>query len=405
MSPIRRHRAEIPPIHAQRLVINYSTSSSLYFEEIIKDLLSNDAGMDCVVSYFEMLDNDINKEDIRNELQDTQLVVLCVTVEILQRIATGIWPEEYLIARELRLPILPILQDDELFDIYKERFGSIHCISTSDKEYRNKLKFQLEVILPSEEFISEVRTVFTSTLFVSYRKKEVDKARRFMKVFHDFEGFEAISIWYDNYLTAGRDFEADIKTAIQNAVALTIMITPLMLKEDNYITRTEYPFAKEIGKCVIPVEIDTISFNLFTEKFPGLENPVSLENTNVLRSKFVEKIGEPSLLSRMDDKQAYLLGMAYLKNIGVERDFDRAVKLLELSSSGYSNHSLSASKQLVDIYNNGAEVELIILERYSGQKESQASVKKCLKLTVLTQPHPIITSLLFMTVLVTILKL
>ena len=246
MNIVRKARGTELPKQAQRVFLCYNEHNSEDRDAIISDLLSMDAGMDCVVSYLENTAVAIDKELLKNELSRTQLLVIWVTLEMLQSMTLDKFPEEYRIAQELKIPILPILSDNGLFSLYKKKFGSIHCIDTLDIEYRVKLKTQMEMFLASEKIIKEIREkAFTAVVFVSYRKHELSEARRFMKAFHDLEGFESISIWYDNFLTAGRDFDKDIEESITNSNALILVVTPNLVTEGNYIQRVEYPFAKK----------------------------------------------------------------------------------------------------------------------------------------------------------------
>jgi tetratricopeptide (TPR) repeat protein len=339
------------PAQAQRVFLVCTGCKIEDRDAIISDLLSFDAGIDCVVSYVENNKCNIDKDVLRAELNDTHMLVILITVEMLQSLVAGEWPSsEYRIAQKEHIPILPILRDEGLFSLYKDKIGPIHCIDMADSEYRVKLKAQLE----SDDIHRRIQEkAFTSAVFVSYRKHELREARRFMKAFHDLEGFESISVLYDNFLRAGKDFNNGIKESITISSALVLVVTPDLATKGNYVQTIEYPFAKSIEKPVISVESIPTSQILFSELFPEAEHPVSLDNAIVLQEVFRNKLGEDAFPVQLDSERIYLLGMAYLKGVGVERDFDRALRLLEVATEICTTISIDAAIQLASIYKNG----------------------------------------------------
>jgi len=364
MNIIRKARGTELPKQVQRVFLSYNGCNAMDRDAVISDLLSMDAGMDCVVSYIENPDDGTDEEQLRNELYETQLLVIWVTPEMLQSTVPDKLPTEYRIVRELEIPVLPIMKDkglndndfnrSTLFPLYKEKFGSIHCISKFDSEYRDKLKTQLEILLASEEIIKEINEkAFTSGIFVSYRKNNVLEARRFMKVFHDLERFESISVWYDNFLTAGTDFDKDIEESINNSKALVLVVTPDLTTKGNYVQRKEYPFAQRKGKPVVPVEVVPTSQDDFSNLFPGTRLPIPLDDSIALHEIFRNTLGASAFDNQLDSERAYLLGMAYLKGINVERDFDRAIRLLSVATEDYTTASIDSANQLASIYANG----------------------------------------------------
>ena len=342
------------PKQAQKVFLCYNGHDVADRDAIIYDLLSMDAGTDCVVSYLENFDAAIDEEQLRNELSTTQLLVIFATLDMLQSITPGELPVEYRIAKELHTPIFPILNDDGLFNLYNEKLEATHCIAKLDTEYRVKLKAQMEALLVSEEIIAQVKEkAFTATVFVSYRREELSEVRRFMKAFHNMEGFESISVWYDYFLKAGRYFGSDIKESIINSDALVLIVTPDLATEGNYVQRLEYPFAQEIAKPVVPVEAVPTSHEQFYNLYPGAGCPIPLDDTTMLQAAFRKTLDASAFANQLDSERAYLLGMAYLKGINIEMDFDRAVRLFEAATKEYTTASINAANQLASIYENG----------------------------------------------------
>lgn len=287
MNIIRKARGTEIPHRVQGLFFCCDTRNAGDKDKLIADLLSMDAGMDCVVSYLET--QDIDRELLQNELRENQAFVLWITVELLQSMTADNFPAEYLMAKELRVPVMPIADNGELFPRFTELAGAVHGIAMSDGEYRTKLKAQMESFLASEEIIKEIQEkAFTAEVFLSYRKMDIHEARRFMKVFHDLEGFEAVSIWYDNFLTAGRNFDYEIKESITKSDAFILLVTPNLATEGNYVQTTEYPFAQQKDKLIIPVEAVTTDQSGLTALFPGIECTANMNDNTVLHNIFRE---------------------------------------------------------------------------------------------------------------------
>ena len=357
LSPSKR--AEKQSLQTQRVFLYCAPANVADRDKLIEDLLSNDAGIDCMVQYVDSPDAPRDETKLENEMTGTKALVLWVTPDLLSAIREKKIPVEYTLAQKLKLPVLPIATFPELLPEFSRLVAPVHAIARSDNEYRAKLREQLERLLVTDEQRKAIREkAFTAEIFVSYRKVDIEEAQRFMTEFHDILEFETVSIWYDSFLTAGRDFNEEIKEAITTSDAFALVVTPNLLLPNkkgkpNYVQTTEYPFAKEAGKPIIPVEtLDTDSAT-FTELFPGTDELVPLKDTTALRDAFRAKLGDAVTPKPLDSERAYYLGMAYLRGYGVERDFDRAVKLLEKTSEEFSISALRATEQLTKIYQNG----------------------------------------------------
>ena len=382
MELITRSRGTQIPLHAQRVFFCCDEKNNTQErEQIISDLLSMDAGMDCAVTYIKDSGEHIDTDELRNTMQEMQLLVLWVTVEMLQSINIENSPIALELAKELHLPILPILDSNGLYDIFNEKVGQLHCIiRLSNDSYRTDLKTQLEKYLASDELIEHIHAnAFTASIFVAYRKKEVDKLKGFLQIFHNLAGFETISIFYDSFLTAGRNFSNEIKEAIEKSNVFAMMVTPLLASNDhNYVQEIEYPFAQKNNKQIVAVAVEETDKRLFAEVFPESGELVPMTSGKELRAAFCNAfnnalgntldnafgntlgnalsniLGNAPISEEIGDTQAYLLGMAYLKSIGVERDFFRAVRLLETAAEYCSFQGLNAANQLADIFENGS---------------------------------------------------
>ena len=363
MKILHKSRGSKIQIQSQRAFFCCDISNVSNKDKLIDDILSMDAGMDCVVSHLENPDGDIDVELLRNDIQGTQVLVLWVTIDLLCNMRSGVFPVEYRIAKDLDIPILPIADYGELFVEFTKLAGAVHGIDRSDTEYRVKLRVQLENLLVSDEMVEKIRSIaFTAEVFLSYRKTDVCEARDFMKMLHSIKEFEAVSVWYDNFLTAGRIFDKEIEKSIDGSDAFVLLATPNLLKKNsegktNYVVSTEYPYAKSINKPVVAVEAISIDPNGFKATFPE-ERLTRMDDVTALRDAFCEKLGASACLTDMSGERAYVLGTAYLKGYGVEKDIGRAIALFELSAGQNHFATVWSANQLREIYCDGFVAEV-----------------------------------------------
>jgi tetratricopeptide (TPR) repeat protein len=184
---------------------------------------------------------------------------------------------------------------------------------------------------------------------------DLDDARGFMKDLHNIDGLQGISIWYDHFLTAGREFDIEIKEAIEHSTAFVLLVTPNITKKNNagelnYVAREEVPFAIEKEKKIVPVEVKPRDTATFAVVFPTIGEPIS---KSTLNNAFHEKLGDDAYIKSLGSERAYLLGIAYLRGYKVERDIERAIKLLEAATKTKDKFALDAAEQLAKIYEGG----------------------------------------------------
>ena len=352
---IRKARGAGISRQAHRVYLCFARENINDLNILIDDLLSYDAGMDCAVTWANAL-NEIDKDILQNELREMQVFIVFVTDEFLKSVNKNGIPVDFKLADDVGIPILPIAQDDGLLPVFTDIVSKLHGIAMNDPEYRTKLKAQLENFLTSEDLKKYIDSkAFTADVFLSYRKVDLDDAREFMKDLHNINGLQGISIWYDHFLTAGREFDLEIREAIENSKAFVLLVTPNITQKNNagelnYVAREEVPFAVEKAKTIVPVEVKPRDAATFAVLFPNIGEPVSKA---ALNKAFREKLGEDAYIKSLGSERAYLLGMAYLRGYKVERDAERAVKLLETAAMASNKSALDAAEQLAKIYEDG----------------------------------------------------
>jgi len=256
---------------------------------------------------------------------------------------------EFRIAKELAdLPKLPVVVDAGLFPMLTEQEHAVHGIAMDDYEYRAKLKAQLDNFIASDELIQEiVEKAFTGRLFLSYRKKDIDHARAFMKAFHDVPGFGSIA----NFLTAGRVFDDEIRMSIDAADVFVLLVTPNITEEGNYVMEHEYPYARKKTKKIIAIEmIPPTDMHKFQMEYKQINKYVKHED---MQEAFCSILPTGAVLDSIDTERGYLLGQAFLRGIMVESYFEKAMRLLVLSTEQESEFAMKSSCLIADIYEEG----------------------------------------------------
>lgn len=372
MEIIRKARGYDIQRNQQRVFLSWSIGDEPARETIISDLLSHDAGTDCVVSWLEVPNHDIDGDELEQELRETQMLVLIVSKAFLD--TPQQWqPPEYRIAKQINLPVLPIALDPALFPQFTSQEGAIHGISLTDPEYRVKLKVQLDNFLISLDIIGnltgeiiinpgqasessaarimrELENTFKGSVFLSYRKMDVALARTFMHGFHNVPRFEAIAVWYDNFLTAGRVFDDEIRDAINKADVFLLLVTPNITQDGNYVLTEEYPYAVRLKKRIIAVEAAPTNYKEFRANFRHVDKYVKIGD---LEKGFRSYLPDGRLTTLNADRK-YWLGVAFMLGLMVEKDAERTVKLFETCAGDYSDTSAYlAITQLIKIYQLG----------------------------------------------------
>jgi len=127
-----------------------------------------------------------------------------------------------------------------------------------------RLKGNCEKLYDLNPYNTAMRKAFVDQIFMSYRKMDTEVAQKLMKRIHDLPNFEAVSIWYDRFLTAGEEFNSEILKAIENSTLFTMAVTPnITTKRDdgtnNFVVSHEYPHAKSTKCPIVPINATKVA--------------------------------------------------------------------------------------------------------------------------------------------------
>jgi tetratricopeptide (TPR) repeat protein len=209
----------------------------------------------------------------------------------------------------------------------------------------------LDQFVFSEELEQEiVEKAFSARVFLSYRKKDISHARQFIKDFYAVPEFQSVAVWYDSFLIGGRIFDDEIKQSISRSDIFALLATPHLSEKndtgaDNYVVAEEYPYAVGLGKPVVAIEAVPTDSAEFRRTFPeGITKYATIED---IGSAFGPLLQKNMRATAADDaERSYLLGMAFLLGVMVERNSAHAEKLLRQAAEA---GNLKAIEQLATL--------------------------------------------------------
>ena len=310
-------------------------------------------------------------ETLLSDLEHMDLFVIPITTALLtDPQSCRVLQQDLAFAEAHKIPILPLMQEQNL----GYRYGQIDALKTiqfldrfdSDGTalpYTQKLQAFLNGALLSEAQVQQVREAFSARIFLSYRKKERKQAQDLMRLIHADPALLDVAIWYDEFLTPGEDFNENIRQALGEANLFALAVTPYLLEAGNYVIENEYPAALDLEKVILPVELEPIdppewfdqTFLKNEARQAQIEKLVQplVKDRGAVQSE-VRRVLKDCLNIKVTEKQEanhlYLMGVAYLRGLEVERDVDKAIGLLEAAAA---QGNIGAMTQLTEVYTVG----------------------------------------------------
>lgn len=326
-----------------------------YFDEITDDIFET---QNCAV-YYPDPEQDYTAEELTDYLSEMQLLVVPITEKLLTD-QTRVMDIEIPYALKRNIPILPLMQEASLDEPFRAVFGDLqyldkHLQDNTAISFAEKLKKYLDAILVSDATARKVRAAFDAYIFLSYRKKDRKYAQDLMRRIHKNDFCRDIAIWYDEFLIPGESFNHAISEALNKSDLFTLVVTPNLINEENYIMKVEYPHAKQAGKTILPVEMVQTDRETLEKIYEGI--PVCAgADESALSDALMRSLRRIALEENNDDPQHdFFIGLAYLSGIDVEVDHDRAVKLI----TGAAERGCEAAiSKLISMYGSGEGVAL-----------------------------------------------
>ncbi|MCR4654927.1 MAG: TIR domain-containing protein [Lachnospiraceae bacterium] len=297
--------------------------------------------------------------DITDEVLDSMKLAVCpVTVAFLRKDCLA---RELLFDRILKkhIALLPILKEPDIARIFRMVCGQIQYLNAvkhddTALDYDHKLRAFLDDILIDDGTSAKIRDAFDAYIFLSYRKKDRRYANEIMRLIHKNDFMRDVAIWYDEYLVPGENYSDAIEDAILKSKLVTLVVTPNLVNEDNYVKRTEYPMVHEIKKPVLPIRAQDTDEKELKDGFAGLPEPLDVNRPDEVTEALLKEFKKEGMKENNDPDHLFFIALAYLYGIDVETDVEKAVDLLERAGK---EGSIEASRKLIQLYMQGQYVQ------------------------------------------------
>ena len=336
---------------------------SKHFEKICEDIFKTH---DCAVFYTENMTEEIEEKYKESDLGQMNLFVIPVTAKLLLKTNRAM-DSDFRYAQEKHIPVLPIMMETGLDSFYsaKDKFGEAQYLSPYVHDmtaisYEEKLKKYLESVLISNEMAERVRKAFDAYIFLSYRKKDRHYANELMKLIHSHPEFRDIAIWYDEFLTPGESFRANIEKMMKDSKLFTLLVTPNLLEyvdgKPNYVMAHEYPEAKAAGMDILPTEMEDTDKTELCSNYPEIPECVNPNENELFKNRLLDSLSKIAIsANNADPEHNFLIGLAYLDGIDVEKNTERGIELITMAAEA---NLLEAMKKLYNMYYEGKGVQV-----------------------------------------------
>ena len=336
----------------------YPSDHHLYFDKVSEWILDY---QNCTVLYIDPEDAETisEYENVLSDIKTSQLIVFAVTSSLLTK-NSFVMEKVYNYALDNFIPILPIVMESDLDKLYNLQFGNLQYLQPNIEDktqqpFEEKLKNYLSKVLVGDEVAERIRAAFAAYIFLSYRKKDRELAQKLMRMIHNNPKYRDVAIWYDEYITPGKDFSETIFEALRKSQIFALAVTPNILEPGNYVLDKEYAEAVKEQIPVIPFELENTDRLLLYDLFKGLPECVSADEIDLWEDKYSYILDKIAFEPSCDDLQHnYLIGLAYLDGIDVEVDFKTAETLIrEAAEAGLQE----AAETMAEMYRNGKGVK------------------------------------------------
>lgn len=319
----------------------------IYFDKISARIFED---IDCTIWYSY---TEETYTDIETNLGKMNLFVIPVTTKLL---TTNNHTMEFDLPFALKhnIPILPLMQENGLDDLYYKTFGDLQYFNLNDKESKEKFKRYIFSVLLRDGLDDEIRKSFDAYIFLSYRKKDRKYALELMRSIHNNDFCRNIAIWYDEFLVPGENFSSAIEHFLKKSALFAMVVTPNLVNEENYVHEKEYPLAIENGKKILPAEFEKTDKSMLDEMYTLIPDCIDAKDDKLLSKNLMESLDEIiELESDREPKHNYYIGLAYLLGIDVEINEVYANQFLQKSAEcGFNDGAL----WLGNMYREGIRV-------------------------------------------------
>ena len=257
---------------------------------------------------------------------------------------------------EHHIPVLPIAVEsglEEYFAVEMNRihdgYGDIQLLRSevtdwTEISYYQKLARDLGAILLENEEVERIKQAFSGKIFLSYRKKDRKYADELMHTIHSIPSLRNVSIWFDEFMSAGEKWSDQIGDALKQSDVFLLLVSPSITEPDNYVIRKEYPSARNQGKTIVSAgknedKTEAPDIEELRQIFPGLRVLVDGDNADELENALQEITSEaestPEKVSEGKLYYSYITGgfLGSIDTINYDKRYAEVVKAFEEQTS------------------------------------------------------------------------
>jgi len=364
---VTRMREGTDPHNKPKIYISFCDRAQIGFlDSVAEEILSF---MDCVIYYRSGVADEAERKGV---IQGVNIMVALITRDAVN--------EESIVYKEMAfatVPVLPIVVErikpediNATFNkrqylyreaVYDDNASIFDYGKNTKSEYRYKMKLKdyLEETLINKELYEAIRKEFSGKIFLSYRKKDYRWISNIGNIIMKDERFRDTSIWFDDYLIYGENFDETIKNAIIECDTFVLAITHNMVNEDNYVISVEYPLAKKLNKNILPIIIEDVDKEIIEEKFPGIGDAIKLEKHKEIPEKLVKMLKGYSDI-KLDNSPGHLrlIGLAHYFGVSVPKRSNEGFAIIkEAADKG----SVDAIQMVAGIYRDKGDFREAVL--------------------------------------------
>ena len=215
-----------------------------------------------------ILSGDVEEtEEMDKILRQVNMVIVPVTSKLLKS-ENRAMESEIPYAIRNHIPVLPIVVEKipDFPSLYNEKFQHIQYLNKISREtigipYIQKLRKTLEVYTLGLDQEKKIRDAFDLHVFLSYRKKDKFYAEELLFLIHQNQASKDIAVWYDEFLNPGKKWNDGIMDAIDQCDVYSLIVTPSIVEDGNFVQQKEYPRARQKEKVIKPIIFEEIDMD------------------------------------------------------------------------------------------------------------------------------------------------
>lgn len=365
------------PRGKNKVYYSYHPNDLMYLEHIASLIFEN---YNCAIYYYDYKDGKPDTEELKVLLKEMQMFVVPVTANYLntENIAFN---TEFRFARDNHIPILPLLQDSFIAKDFNEKCDKLQYLNEFQKDktaisFQEKLDKFLSTVLISDEMRKQIQDSFDARIFLSYRKKDRAHAQSLINMIHRNPEYRGIAIWYDEFLTTGEPWDEGIETALKKSDLYTLLVTPNLLSDGNFVLNEEYPKMRVTGKPIIPVETVKTNRSELEKKYLDIPECVDGHNQKKVSDALFVHLQKIAFQKNNSLRHTYYIGLAFLAGINVEINNEIALEMITEAASG---GDLEAIRKLTEMYYSGNGVKADLTKTVEWQKKLVGKEEEILK--------------------------